>query len=82
METLTGAAVAVLCIQWLVPAQLILHPSTVAAGLENGIEVLVLLMNSVRNTGLPLVKVLVAVAVTLGAGHPSCCDWLVVFTKK
>jgi len=77
MKTLAGAAMAVLRIQGFILAQLILYTSTMAAGLQNRLEV-VILMNPVRNTHFPLVNVLVAVAVTLRSGHRSGDDWLAV----
>jgi len=81
METLAGTAMAVLGVQGLVPTQLILHPPTMTARLVFHIEVLII-VDPIRNTRFPLVKVLVTVAIAFRASHPSGHNWLIGSTDK
>lgn len=54
MLRLAGSAMAQLAVQWLPPTKLIFDLSAMAVGLVLDIKVLVLLVNSVRRTLLPL----------------------------
>ena len=55
MELLTSRAMAVLGIQWLFPAQLILDLAAMTAGFVAGVKVWVVIMNCVGRSMLPFV---------------------------
>lgn len=56
MYFLTGGTMAVLCIQWLLTAQLVANLAAMTASLVAHVEVLRLVVYSVRSAVLPLVE--------------------------
>lgn len=79
MNLLTGSAMAVLRVQWLFTAQLVLNLATVTAGLVANFEVLLLVVNLIRWPMLPFVKLslsraqvpVIAIGVVGSVGHGS-----------
>jgi hypothetical protein len=62
MELLTSSAMTVLGIQWLLPAQLILHFSTMTAGFVASVEVCIIFVDLIRRSMLPLVELPLSVS--------------------
>ena len=56
VQNLAGGAMAVLCVQWLLSAQLILDPAAVAASLITDFEFFAVLMDFVGRAVLPIVE--------------------------
>lgn len=72
MNDLAGCAMAVLSVQWFLPAQLVLDPSAMAAAFMHNLEALIFGVGSVGCSVMPILLVACDI-VLLGAsrvGHP------------